>query len=640
MDHYCIELFFGGKFQRDPTELYDGYKWFTKHILYYKGGRVQYFYNIDPDKMSYFELKGMIEQECLVKDMVKMFYTDPNKPVDIGLKIVNDDKYIIEMMKMAKNERVVVYVEHEQGDDIEKSEDDKEVDVGDCLEEKEIKYKKKKSGTEEVDQVPDEPHEEASEAAIEQVSDVANELPNEMDTGGAGEDTGGAGDDESDYAASDDYLSPKSSEEEDKDVASVKERKRNLKVKKRMYPIFNPNVEMSNIQIELGMRFGNAKQLKECLKKYAVHNGYPIHFNRNVARRFEAVCVGDGCSWNLYASYMQSENSMQIKTLESEHKCKRHFSIRLANSQWLADYYNDRIIDNPKWKVRKRGKEVVVEKLGTKSGTTKKGKEKCKETVKSGTKSGTTEVSNEANQEANQVRRENKAPSSNVGEGMPTVSKRGKRAANDVPQGASKRKTGVKGRKDHVPEGVGVFTADNGNSYLKMSATRAPILINEAKISEANNKRKGRPPLPRRSSKAPVISLQSNQVSSEAQVPSSQGSISASKQVSTTASKQSLTTAFAQASATASKQSLTTDAVASSSKPKTRSAAALETHHQVVASRNSQSLTTDAVASSSKPRNSPSKTKQKIAALTVRTRANSKPKTRSAAAKAKTKVWK
>ncbi|KAF9618210.1 hypothetical protein IFM89_000679 [Coptis chinensis] len=557
----------------------------------------------------------MIEQECHVKDMVKMFYTNHNKPLDIGLRIVNDDKDIIEMMKMAKNERVAVYVEHEQGDDVEEFEDDKEVDVGDCLEEirkrnMEIKYKKKKSGTEEVDQVPDEPHKEASEAAIEQASDVANKLPNEMDTNGAGED-------ESDYAASDDYLSPESSEEEDEDVASVKERKRNLKVKKRMYPIFNPNVEMSNIQIELGMRFGNAKQLKECLKKYAVHNGYPIHFNRNAARRFEAVCVGDGCSWFLYASYMQSENSMQIKTLEYEHNCKG--TCKEVNNQVNSETNNEANQEVAQevpqsTTVRKRGKEVAVEK----PGSSKKGKEVA-EITKKGKETG---------------RRENKAPSSNVGEGTPTVSKRGKRVASttiekpgsskkcketvksgtidDVPQrvGASKKKTGVKGRKDHVPEGVGVFTAESGNSYFKMSATGAPILINEAKISEANNKRK-------------------------AQVPSSQGSITASKQVSKT-----LTTASAQALTTASKQSLTTDVVASSSKPKTRSAAALETHHQAVALRNSQSLTTDAVASSSKPRNSPSKTKQKTTALTVRTRANSKPKIRSAAAKAKTKVWK
>ncbi|KAF9617128.1 hypothetical protein IFM89_034178 [Coptis chinensis] len=471
-----------GVIERDPTELYDGYKWFMKHILYYKGGRVQYFYNIDPDKMSYFELKGMIE-------------------------IVNDDKDIIEMMKMAKNERVAVYVEHEQGDDVEESEDDKEVDVGDCLEESEsesesetaseaatldhisedddelievrkrnieIKYKKKKSGTEEVDQVPDEPHEEASEATIEQTSDVANELPNEMDTGGVGEDTGGAGDDESDYAASDDYLSPESSEEEDEDVASVKERKRNLKVKKRMHPIFNPNVEMSNIQIELGMRF---EMLLEDLK----------------------LCV---LVMGVAGFYMQV--TCKVKT------------------------------------------------------------------------------------------------------------------------GASKRKTGVKGRNDHVPEGVGVFTADSGNSYLKMSATGTPILINEAKIFEANNKRKGRPPLPRRSSKAPVSTTASKQSLTTA-------SATASKQSSTNRcggiKRQSLKLDLRcletqhqethhQAVASRNSQSLTTDAVASSSKPKTRSVVALETqhqetHHQAVAARNSQSLTTDAVASSSKPRNSPSKTKRK-----------------------------
>ncbi|KAF9612950.1 hypothetical protein IFM89_004653 [Coptis chinensis] len=488
----------------------------------------------------------------------------------------------------------------------------------------EIKYKKKKSGIEEVDQVPDEPHEEASEAAIEQASDVANELPNEMDTGGAREDTGGVGDDESDYAASDDYLSPESSEEEDEDVASFKERKRNLKVKKRMYPIFNPNVQMSNIQIELGMRFGNAKQLKECLKKYVVHNGYPIHFNKNAAKRFEVVCVGDRCSWFLY--YGHNKRTCKEVNSETNNEANQEVAQEVAQevSQEVAQEVAQEVPQSTT--VRKRGKEVAIEKPGTKSGTTKKGKE----TVMS----GTAKVSNEANQKANQVaaattvRRENKAPSSNVGEGTPIVSKRGKRAADDVPQGvgASKRKTGVKGRKDHVPEGVGVFTADGGNSYLKMSATGAPILINKAKISEANNKRKGRPPLPRRSSKALVIGLQLNQVSSEAQVHSSQGSISASKEVSTTASKQSLTTA----SATASKQSLTTDAVASSRKSKTRSAAALETQHQETHHQ--------AVASSSKPRNSPSKTKQKTAALTVRTRANSKPNTRSAAAKAKTKV--
>ncbi|KAF9609714.1 hypothetical protein IFM89_018162, partial [Coptis chinensis] len=349
-------------------------------------------------------------------------------------------------------------------DDVEESEDDKKVDVGDCLEETEsdatsldhiseddeelievrkinmeIKYKKKKSSTKEVDEVLDEPHEQASEAATEQASEVANELPNlEMDTGGAGEN-------ESDYATSDDYLSPESSEEEDEDVASIKERKRKSKVKKRMYPIFNLNVEMSNIQIKFGMRSGN---------------------------------------------------------------------------------------------VRKRGKKAASTTV-EKPGSSKKGKEVA-ETTKKGKEKG---------------------------EGTPTVSKKGKRIASTTVEkhqrkgvGASKRKTIVKGRKDHVPKGVEVFTAESGNSYLK-----------------------------------------SNQVSSEAQIPSSQGSITVSKQVSKTS-----TTASAQASTTTSKQS----------------------------------LTTDTVESNSKPRNSPSKAKQKIIALTVRTIANSKPKTRSTTAKAKTKGWK
>ncbi|KAF9625636.1 hypothetical protein IFM89_024917 [Coptis chinensis] len=309
--------------------------------------------------------------------MVKMFYTDPNKPLDIGLRIVNDDKDIIEMMKMAKNERVAVYVEHEQGDDVEESEDDKEVDVGDCLIESEPEFESE--------------YETASEAAtLDHISEDDEELievrrENKAPSSNVGEGT--------------------------------------PTVPKRGKRAADGTTEVSN----------EANQVANC---------HHQKFMKQVRRENKAPSsnVGEGTPT-----------------------------------------------------MSKRGKRAA---------------------------DGTTEVSNEANQvaAATTVRRENKAPSSNIGEGTPIVSKRGKRAADDVPQGvgASKRNTGVKGRKDHVPEGVGVFTADSGNSYLK-----------------------------------------SNQVSSEAQVRSSQGSISASKQVSTTASKQSLTTASAQASATAFKQSLT-----------------------------------------------------------------------------------
>ncbi|KAF9600595.1 hypothetical protein IFM89_011124, partial [Coptis chinensis] len=99
-------------------------------------------------------------------------------------------------------------------------------------------------------------------------------------------------------------------------------------------------------------------------------------------------------------------------------------------------------------KVRKRGKSApstTVEKPGfTKKGkevaeTTKKGKEtKVKETVKSGT-------------------------------------------TDDVPQGlgASKRKTRIKGRKEHIPEGVRVFTAESGNSYLKADVIATAKVFDE-----------------------------------------------------------------------------------------------------------------------------------------------------------------
>ncbi|KAM7526716.1 hypothetical protein LguiA_016618 [Lonicera macranthoides] len=61
------------------------------------------------------------------------------------------------------------------------------------------------------------------------------------------------------------------------------------------------------------------------------------------------------------ATYMQDVDSFQIKSLKTEHKCIRNFKIKLANSKWLAKQYENKIIDNPKWKL-KDFKTDVLEK--------------------------------------------------------------------------------------------------------------------------------------------------------------------------------------------------------------------------------------------------------------------------------------
>ncbi|KAF9608368.1 hypothetical protein IFM89_009487 [Coptis chinensis] len=109
---------------------------------------------------------------------------------------------------------------------------------------------------------------------------------------------------ETDYASSDDHDSPEVSNEEDEMRPRLAARNRNK------FLIFNTKTEIKKIQFEVGMRFGHRNELKGALKDYVVATGCPVKWSINKASRM------------------------------------------LANSQWLAKSYHDRIISNPVARIR------------------------------------------------------------------------------------------------------------------------------------------------------------------------------------------------------------------------------------------------------------------------------------------------
>lgn len=123
------------------------------------------------------------------------------------------------------------------------------------------------------------------------------------------------------YPDSSEYDSPLSSVNENNGEWRGRGRR-----KKPTFPAFNTKTEMHNIEPQLGTRFANPNELKDALTKYAVAKGYPIKFDKNDKTRVLAIC-GKGCSWRLYATYMQSEKSFQIKSYLNEHKCIRSFRL-------------------------------------------------------------------------------------------------------------------------------------------------------------------------------------------------------------------------------------------------------------------------------------------------------------------------
>lgn len=72
------------------------------------------------------------------------------------------------------------------------------------------------------------------------------------------------------------------------------------------------------------MKFGSPKMLKTFLTDYVVAKGFPHKFKANCKTHLLAICA-NGCPWRLWASYMQNENNIQIKSLNTKHKCVGEF---------------------------------------------------------------------------------------------------------------------------------------------------------------------------------------------------------------------------------------------------------------------------------------------------------------------------
>nr|GEV80701.1 RNA-directed DNA polymerase, eukaryota, reverse transcriptase zinc-binding domain protein [Tanacetum cinerariifolium] len=158
------------------------------------------------------------------------------------------------------------------------------------------------------------------------------------------------------------------------------------------YPVYNPNLPWNEMASLLGMKFEHPDQLKDCLINYGVANGYQLWYRRNDYRNILVLCgknikegrcssqkgkqkvvedIGTpkspkskkgkskksqspktpkspitapnadaahkGCSFRLWAGWMQSEASFQIKTLVPTHTCSRNFNLRRANQRAFYD---------------------------------------------------------------------------------------------------------------------------------------------------------------------------------------------------------------------------------------------------------------------------------------------------------------
>ncbi|GKA11589.1 hypothetical protein Tco_0691135, partial [Tanacetum coccineum] len=160
------------------------------------------------------------------------------------------------------------------------------------------------------------------------------------------------------------------------------------------YPRHDPLQPWNEMQPILGMRYDHSEQLKLALANYGVAGGYQLWFQKNDWRELLVYCgrdvstgrcagckVGEGiskdgegssrnsdvspkwtkskiassrksgqpvCGFRLWASWMSTENSFQIKSLKAEHKCARNYNLgSLVTYKWIAHHFAKEIIAYP-----------------------------------------------------------------------------------------------------------------------------------------------------------------------------------------------------------------------------------------------------------------------------------------------------
>ncbi|CAL8167487.1 unnamed protein product [Prunus armeniaca] len=85
----------------------------------------------------------------------------------------------------------------------------------------------------------------------------------------------------------------------------------------RRFPEFNPSCDIGTVEFES--------------EKY----------------RIRAICVAENCPFEIYASKMQHEDTLQVKRLDPKHTCSRVWENKKVRSSWLAQTFVEEVKTNP-----------------------------------------------------------------------------------------------------------------------------------------------------------------------------------------------------------------------------------------------------------------------------------------------------
>ncbi|XP_040374570.1 uncharacterized protein LOC121052773 [Rosa chinensis] len=109
------------------------------------------------------------------------------------------------------------------------------------------------------------------------------------------------------------------------------------------FPEFNPKVDMEDPYFCKGMKFATAKILRAAIRERAIQKGWEAVFVKNDKVRIRAICMADDCPFELYASKMQHEDTLMIKTYNGTHNCARVLDNSMVKTPYLTRKFAEQI---------------------------------------------------------------------------------------------------------------------------------------------------------------------------------------------------------------------------------------------------------------------------------------------------------
>ncbi|XP_062148624.1 uncharacterized protein LOC133857384 isoform X2 [Alnus glutinosa] len=112
--------------------------------------------------------------------------------------------------------------------------------------------------------------------------------------------------------------------------------------------------------IGVGQEFKSVYEFRDSLQKYAIANRFMYRLKKNDTNRASGICIAEGCSWRIHASWDSSSQSFRIKKMNKSHSCGgKSWKSAHPSKNWLVSIIKERLQESPHHKPKEIANSIL-----------------------------------------------------------------------------------------------------------------------------------------------------------------------------------------------------------------------------------------------------------------------------------------